>query len=257
MLSRSRTRSARLLEGPAWRGRVAVVSPHLDDGVFSLGVSMRAATRAGASVDVVTILAGKPASETPADDSNRRAGFATAGEAARARRQEDRRGCEAVGARPVWLDLSDDRNDEVPEEELRQAIAQALAGYDAVLIPGFPIAHPDHVRVSRLALEVVPAGRPLGLYVEQPYASWNALARARRPGGVGSRDGALAHLGLAVHPAPRWTRELGTPADWAAKLRGISAYESQLRVLRRGPRIRILAYEAVRRGESVLWLSPE
>src|SRR3712207_8859213 len=89
----------------AWSGRVAVVSPHLDDAVLSLGASMHAAARRGARVEAVTVLAGDPASTTPADDSNRRAGFATAGEAARLRREEDRRACTAVRATPTWLTL--------------------------------------------------------------------------------------------------------------------------------------------------------
>ncbi|MDP9436492.1 MAG: PIG-L family deacetylase, partial [Actinomycetota bacterium] len=52
--------AAEALDGPAWRGRVAVVSPHLDDAVFSLGASIRGAVRRGTRVEVLTVLAGLP-----------------------------------------------------------------------------------------------------------------------------------------------------------------------------------------------------
>ncbi len=255
MLGAERTRSATIVDSPEWQGRVVVISPHLDDAVFSLGASIHGAASRRAVVDVLTVLAGDPASMTAADDSNRRAGFATAGEAARLRREEDRRACEAVGARPVWLDLSDDANEPSSDVELRERLAQALDGYDAILLPGFPLAHAQHLLVSRLTLEVVKPGMPLGLYVEQPYASWAALARSSRPGTGAGRDEGPRTLRLAVGPAPRWSHHLGRPADWVAKTRGMTAYASQLRVLRKGPRVRILAYEALHRGEGVMWLT--
>lgn len=232
-----------------------VVSPHLDDGVLSLGASIHAATSRGAAVDVLTVLAGDPASGTAADHSNRRAGFSTAGEAARLRREEDRRACEGVGARPVWLDLSDDHSDALSEDDLREGLASTMEGYDAILVPGFPLAHAQHLLISRLTLEVLEPGVRLGLYVEQPYASWAAFAKGSRPRAGAGRDAGPRALGLDVGEAPRWSRHVGRPGDWVAKHRGMTAYASQLRVLRRGPRTRILAYEALHRGEAVLWLT--
>jgi LmbE family N-acetylglucosaminyl deacetylase len=255
VLRGSPTRAATTLPGSAWHGRVAVVSPHLDDAVFSLGASIRAATRRGVAVDVVTVLAGDPSSESAADESNARAGFATAGEAARLRREEDARACAHVGARPVWLDLSDDRAAPVDDATLHDALREALEGYDAVLLPGFPLAHPDHVRVARAALHVLGDGRVVGLYVEQPYASWARLARSGR----GDEGPTLATspgvLGLRVDDRARWRRHRGRPAEWLGKLKGMSAYTSQLRVLRRAPRTRMLVYEALHGGEAVLWVT--
>src|SRR4051794_10688512 len=219
MLPDARPRRGALPDAPAWSGRVVVASPHLDDAALSLGASIRAATRRGARVEVLTVLAGDPASATPADDSNRRAGFATAGEAARARREEDRRACLAVGAAPVWLTLNDDRNDPEPTDgEIRDAVRGALAGADAVLLPAFPLAHPHHRRVAALALDVVAPGTPLGLYVEQPYASWQALARRRRGW---SRPRVAPELGLEVPASAAWRREPCRPGDWLAKWRGM------------------------------------
>lgn len=256
MLEASATRSATPLDGPTWSGRLGVVSPHLDDAVLSLGVAIRAATRRGASVDVVTVMAGDPTSSTRADDSNRRAGFSTAGEAARLRRKEDRRACRLVGARPVWLTLSNDRNDGLPDEaEVRNQLADSLVDYDAILLPGFPLTHPHHLQVGRLAVEVLEPGTTVGFYVEQPYASWAALARNSSARGRASPNEGLRKLGVLVDRPAKWTRASGTALDWVGKIRAINAYASQLQVLRRGPRTRILAYEALHGGEAVLWVS--
>jgi LmbE family N-acetylglucosaminyl deacetylase len=244
--------TAEALDTPRWKGGIAVVSPHLDDAVFSLGASMRAAVRRGASVTVITVCTGDPASRAPAGQANRAMGFATTGAAAQARRAEDARACHALDVRPVWLGFPDDPNEPAPPDgEMARVLGRELARYDAVLIPGFPLVHPDHVRISRIVLEVLGAGRALGLYVEQPYASWNAVARRRRA--RRSRGSGLTTLGVRVSPSPRWTRCAGRPDDWVAKWRAISEYPSQLRVLHRLPRLRIMLYEAARGGEGVMW----
>src|SRR5213080_853986 len=97
--------------GEELEGRVVVVSPHLDDAVLSLGAALARAARRGGAVTVLTVLAGDPASETPAGEWDSQAGFATAGEAARARREEDRRACALLGVEPVWLPFSDHQYD--------------------------------------------------------------------------------------------------------------------------------------------------
>lgn len=233
-------------------GPVVVVSPHLDDAVFSLGASLHAAAQAGRPVDVLTVLAGDPESVAPADDSNRRAGFATAGEAAWARREEDARACAVLGARPVWLALSDDRHQPVQDADGSARLGEALKGYATVLIPGYPLRHPDHLRVARWAHAVRPEDARIGLYVEQPYASWRALSRA------GLRDLASEENPRVpdgdLEPAPPWSRTALHAGHWAAKLRAMRSYRSQLAVLRRAPRARIVLHEALHGGERFAWL---
>ena len=54
-----------------------------------------------------------------------------------------------------------------------------LRGADAVLVPGIPSCHGDHLWLTRLVLgRDVPAER-LGFYVEQPYARSCTAARRR------------------------------------------------------------------------------
>ena len=152
-------------------GTAVVLSPHLDDGVFSLGAAIAKATSDGVAVRVLTVLAGDPDSEREAGPWDREAGFATEGEAARARRQEDRRACGIVGAEPLWLPFGDETyGRRASDDEIWEAIESAAGDADALLVPGWPLAHTDHQWLARLALARARVGRLL-LYVEQPYAA--------------------------------------------------------------------------------------
>ena len=73
--------------GEALPERVVVVSPHLDDAVLSLGGAISRASRAGAHVTVLTVLAGDSDSSEPAGSWDRRAGFETEADATRGRRE--------------------------------------------------------------------------------------------------------------------------------------------------------------------------
>jgi LmbE family N-acetylglucosaminyl deacetylase len=155
------------------RRRFAVLSPHLDDAVLSLGASIAEAVRESNEVTVVTVFAGNPASTAPAGPWDGRAGFATAGEATRVRREEDGAACRLVGARPVWLPFVDgDYGQDRDEEEVWHAIAETLADVDAVLLPGRPLIHPDHAWLARLVSARVDDASKLVLYAELPYDIW-------------------------------------------------------------------------------------
>jgi LmbE family N-acetylglucosaminyl deacetylase len=88
--------------------RVVVLSPHLDDGVFSLGAAIARTTAANGEVKVVTVFANDPASTEPPSAWDAACGFGSVGEAATVRREEDDRACRLVGAQPVWLPFADD-----------------------------------------------------------------------------------------------------------------------------------------------------
>jgi LmbE family N-acetylglucosaminyl deacetylase len=233
-------------------GPLVVVSPHLDDAVLSLGATMAHAVHTGVPVRVVTVLAGDPALDHPADADNAGMGFATVGEAARVRRGEDEQACRLLGVEPVWLPVVDSidfpRDCDVIAPQLEAAIVDA----GAVLIPGHPLTHPDHELVARLVAGR-PRSAPLGLYVEQPYAAWRAWRPPRRPTTRGARD-----------PVGTATSELAPPQGWLRsrtclpcarrKLVALGAYRSQLAVLRRWPRLRIALYELAAGGEFVGWV---
>ena len=218
------------------------MSPHLDDGVLSLGAAMAAWRRGGATVVLLTVLACDPGSSSPAGGWDRRGGFATEGESALARREEDRRACAILGATPVWLAFgSVDYDRHGDEEAVRAAVLDAIGGADAVLLPGFPLTHPDHDWLARTLVGGPATGR-VGLYAEQPYA--------RRAGGGPRVPGWLEE---ALGRSPSFARLNASRRDRLAKWRAIRAYRSQLpllgmrRSVRRGPHV--LAWET----ESVAW----
>lgn len=188
---------------------------------------------------MLTVLACDPGSSAPTEGWDRRAGFATEGEAARARREEDARACRLLGAHPVWLPFgSVDFERHGDEEEVAAAVGAELDGADVALFPGFPLTHPDHEWLARLLL-----GRRFGcaryaLYAEQPYTS-RARAEPRVPTWLEEAAGArfvLAHAPVGL-------------GDRVRKWRALGAYRTQLPLL--GMR------RSLRRGRHVLALQPE
>lgn len=206
----------------ALRGDVVVVSPHLDDAVLSVGAALAHASRRGAKVTVLTVLAGNPGSREPAGYWDRRAGFATAGEAARARREEDVRACAIVGATPRWLPYSDDQYERGAEDaEIRAAIVAAIGGASSVLLPGFPLLHDDHRWLNGLLSDAFEPER-VGLFTEQPYAALatDAPGQARHP---------------VVTPPElddrEWRRLAASLGDRRRKLQACRAYTTQMPLL--------------------------
>jgi LmbE family N-acetylglucosaminyl deacetylase len=219
------------------------VSPHSDDGVLSLGAAIASWVRQGAHVELLTVFALDPASEEPAGGWDARAGFRTEGEAAIARRKEDLAACAALGATAAWLPFgSVDYERHGDEAAVRSAVAAAAGGVDALLLPGFPLAHPDHVWLGRALAESRFGCRRLGLYVEQPYARGTEL-----------EPGVPSWAEAALGAPPVFDPVFAGVRDRLAKWRAIRCYGSQLpllgmrRSLRRGPHTLVV-------GERVAWI---
>ncbi|RKU00245.1 GlcNAc-PI de-N-acetylase [Burkholderia sp. Nafp2/4-1b] len=209
--------------------RWLVISPHLDDAVFSCGQLL---AQAPGSV-VVTVFAGIPARDTAAPPWDRRAGFHTADEAVRARRAEDRRALALLDARPVWLDFLDDQ---YGTPAASTAIAARLADtIDAH--PGFGVLapaglfHRDHVQVQRAALMVLrddaragATARTWRFYEDVPYRRIDGLMAKRV---IGWRE-----HGWIGHPVGAPTADGSDRAhrtdSAAAKAAAVDAYASQI-----------------------------
>ena len=224
---------------PGLGERIVVVSPHLDDGVLSLGAAMHAWASAGARVELLTPLGCDPCSDAPAGGWDARGGFATEGEAARRRREEDAEACALLGVTPAWLRFgSVDYERHGEDEEVAEAVGEAVSGADRVLLPGFPLTHPDHAWLVRLLLARAPMlGRRLSLYAEQPYAS-RSDATPSIPGWAAASVGG---------PAP-FLPLRRRPGHVLAKWRAIRRYRSQ---------IPLLALDEVGRGTFVLAFAAE
>ena len=227
-------------------GRTVVVSPHLDDGVLSMGSTIARLSRQGMPVEVLTVFAGDLGSTAPASGWDSRGGFDSEGAAAAARRAEDREACRILGARAVWLPFADSSYGRTYDaREVWAAVAEVVDGAD-VLLPGFPLTHPDHAWLTSVLLErPLPAGR-VGCYVEQPYALW--LSRGRLRG----------HEQSSIEPEPGWEWLRAAPIDRWTKWRAIRAYRSQLPLLgrarRRGSSLtQLLISEPPNGGEALRW----
>jgi len=231
-----------------FRGRVVVVSPHLDDAVLSLGAAIAAAVRRGSSVKVLTVFCGDPFSQTPAGPWDRDSGFASEGESSRARREEDRAACATLGASIQWMSFADEQYDRHGgEAEIIPQVLAATRGADEVLIPGWPLSNPDHGwLVQALLRRRIECGR-LGLYVEQPYAF-------QLPGRAVPT--VSPKLQSKLKAAPTWSSLASSSRDRRLKRQAVSAYRSQVTQLGLGfiGVRRMLEYERAVGGEAVAWL---
>ncbi len=216
---------------------------------MSLGATIAREARAGTDVEVLTVFGYVPGSPATAGPWDTRSGYKTEGEACQARRDEDREACRILGARPRWFDFGAEpyaRNG--APEEIRGAVAAALTGADAALLPGFPLLHPDHAELARLLLGA-PLPCRIGLYAEQPYRFYErkTLAPAMRAAALESHlTGPLA-----------WTHQRAEPAERRLKRLAVRSYQSQLRPLGLGwiGLHRLLWHENRSGGEMIAWLS--
>jgi LmbE family N-acetylglucosaminyl deacetylase len=223
---------------PTAGDRVVVVSPHLDDGALSLGAGMSTWARSGARVKLLTALACDPDSGAPTGGWDARAGFATEGESARARREEDAAACAILGVVPAWLPYgSVDYERHGDEHEVAAAVRDAIGEAELVLLPGFPLSHPDHEWLIRALVESAPPAGGLAFYAEQPYA-----ARAGNPAAL------PAWLAERTGLAPSLAELPGSLRARVAKWRAVRQYRSQLP---------LLGLHGLRRGTYVLAWRPE
>jgi LmbE family N-acetylglucosaminyl deacetylase len=208
---------------------VAVLSPHFDDAAFSLGAFIWKAGRAGHRVRVVTVFANRVDSSSPPHRWDARCGFSSGREAALCRRSEDTEACTLLGAEPIWLEFAEHAYRQAHRaSDVDAAMARATADADLILVPSFPLDHPDHrlvsdaVRNSRLL-----SRRSVG-YVEQPYA-W--LRAPSLPEGSDERRRCTRMLGVDAFRR--------SPEAWLAKRAATHAYRSQFRALGRGAHYRL------------------
>lgn len=220
--------------------RVAVLSAHLDDGVLSLGASIRDAVHSGNQVAIVTVFAGDPHSTKPAGRWDARTGFATAGEAVTVRREEDRKACGRLGAEAVWLPYVDgDYGGSRSDDEISARLTEALLPYDAVLVPGRPLLHPDHLWLARCVNENGIGHARIGFYAELPYDLWGDSTSRVTPKGPEIPDA--------------WISPPVSIASRIAKWHACGDYSSQLPWLGRGRRYRLALLRSRTGCEQVTW----
>lgn len=196
-----------------------VISPHLDDAALSCSDAIWRAPRAA----VLTVFAGTPTDAAMQTDWDARSGFASAGEAMRARRAEDAAALKTLAAEPIWLDFLDSQYGDTPTvDAVAAALEDVVRGFSpkTVLLPA-GLFHSDHVLAHEAALRV---------RKRLPQLDWRMYEEAHYRRIAGFLQRRLARLlEQHVQATPLPSRPDADAAS--AKEAAIDCYASQLRAL--------------------------
>jgi LmbE family N-acetylglucosaminyl deacetylase len=180
------------------------LSPHLDDAVLSAGGLIHDQADSGLTVEIWTFMCGFPPTGdiSPfAEEQHRQWGFASAAEAMRARREEDRNAAAMLGAQVTHFDFLDCiyrrgkdgewlySNISVPPHEqdlelptqITDAISAQLAPDDVLVAQLSVGSHVDHV-IMRQAAELLE--RPLLYDIDIPYMFYKPEEFAPKSAGM-------------------------------------------------------------------------
>lgn len=211
---------------------LTIISPHLEDAVFSCG-SLLAASRQAL---VITVFAGLPGPDLAAPAHDSAAGFATARAAMETRRHEDACALSALGAEPVWLDFLEQqygqRYDAV-SIALRLGRLLALQPGGTVLAP-MGLRHADHMLVNAACMlvreatfadlpETVPHAEGDTHTLVARWIFYEEAIYRRVPGAVQSRMAGWWQEGLLASPV-----HMPIGVFTTQKARAVEAYKSQL-----------------------------
>lgn len=225
--------------------KLAVVSPHLDDGVFSLGATLSALSRSGVDVQLVTVFAGDPQDQGAASFHDEMRGISTISAATAARRAEDQAASEVLGITPAWCDNLDSAYLTARDPELVwKSMSDHLGDADLILIPGYPLTHYDHSYSTLLVLREVHR-IPLALYGEIPYLVTPKM-QAR---GYWSGRRAQVLTGHQRSFGP-WLQLCPQERDWERKRAAVDCYAGELAALGKLGAAG-LAYDRIVRREAV------
>ena len=207
-------------ERPRDDGRLLVVSPHLDDAV--LGCAQLLAVSADAVV--LTVFAGKAEDEVLRTDWDAACGFASAGEAMRARAREDDAALAVLGARACRLEFPDDQyrrgSASIDPNALAEAVRAALHRYrpQTVAIP-CGLFHRDHELAHAAALHVCRSE------TSREWLAYEDAFYRRIPGLLQQRLCWLDRAGIEATPLAL------AHGDAGLKRRAVHCYASQMRGL--------------------------
>jgi LmbE family N-acetylglucosaminyl deacetylase len=199
--------------------RALVVSPHLDDAVFSCGDWL--AAHPGSLV--ATVFAGAPQDVTQLTPWDAACGFTNAGQAVAARRAEDSAALATLSAGAIWLDFLDSQYLDSPGQA---ALSDVLCGVmgraspDTVLFPA-GLFHSDHVLAHSAMLALC------GTQAQPCWIMYEDALYRRSAGCLQRRLAALLAAGFGATPVA------APAAAVAAKRAALSCYRSQLRALGR------------------------
>jgi LmbE family N-acetylglucosaminyl deacetylase len=160
-------------------GPLVVISPHLDDGVFSCGDAL--ARYPGSTV--ITVFAGGRHSYETVTPWDKSSGFRDGDDVVRARRLEDDEALSHLDAAHCWLPFMDAQYGcAVDTETIAEALCQTIESLDVskVLAP-IGLFHSDHLLAHEASMRVadVLRGPAWFLYADAIYRAIPGLLKAR------------------------------------------------------------------------------
>jgi LmbE family N-acetylglucosaminyl deacetylase len=197
---------------------LTVISPHLDDAVFSCGQLLTLHPNS----TVVTVFAGRPPVYRELTAWDEASGFRTEDDVVALRRQEDSSALGLLGARPVWLDFCDAQYGCPPNiDDIADHLEKAIvsASQRTVFMP-LGLFHSDHKIAHEAALRAME---------RLPKLSWFAYEDTlyrRVRGLLEERLRLLLDAGIVAVPAGH-SSECGLEE----KRRAVQEYRSQLKAL--------------------------
>lgn len=192
------------------------LSPHLDDAALSAGGLIYDQTNSGLPVEIWTFMCGFPPEDEElslwAQVNHKVWGFSTAEEAIQARRLEDLRAANILGAKAVHFDfldclyrrgrdgawLYDDitlpphKDDEGMPAQIAQVISSRITRDDVLVCQLSVGSHVDHV-IVRQAVELL--GRPLVYDIDIPYLIYKPEELAPKSAGMREKVHAVTEAG--------------------------------------------------------------
>jgi LmbE family N-acetylglucosaminyl deacetylase len=203
---------------------VAVVSPHLDDAVLSVGATMHNLVQRGEEVHVITLFAGDPERSGPPSYWDQPRGVATSAEVIHERRAEDQKACDLLGVIPVWLPFDEEafivKRD---PDSMWATLEPLLLTASVVMLPAWPLQHSDHRYTTMLVLDRLLYRTPMLFYCELPSATrTGALLKSV------ARGRSLPWLRHALGDEMHWFVPHVSRRDRDAKMHAVSAYSGEL-----------------------------
>ncbi len=203
---------------------VVVVSPHLDDGVLSLGATINKLARQGENVRLVTVFAGNPDNDGPPSPWDAHRGTQTAAEVVATRRAEDACAADVLGIEAAWLPFDDDQHLTARDPDaIWEALEPQLVGADRIYVPGWPLEHYDHRYTTMLTIARLRSSAALWGYCESPYA----LAPVSRVKAV-LRGRSVPAVESAIEGELSWSTQDVSRADILNKVKALECYVGEM-----------------------------
>jgi LmbE family N-acetylglucosaminyl deacetylase len=201
-------------------GKLLVVSPHLDDAVFSCAemIALHAGTL------VVTVFSGAPMGFDQLTDWDAASGFLNAEEAISQRKQEDYAALHLLSALPLWLDFFDSQYNATPSvHTVASALEQVLQEHqpESVLFPA-GLFHSDHLLVHQAMLALRHD------HLEKSWMMYEDALYRRIPSLLQKRLAELLEAGIDATPMPIDDKDVKH-----LKHQAVHCYTSQLQALSR------------------------